>query len=184
MAANQRSIPEVYVPGVPPEDFKDWPRWLDDELNRIRQALEANPVYLVVAGTGNIAISPTPNTIILGIGDTPTFEFPGGEWDSATAIWTCPQEGVYQANASVTIQPFGTGNKTYAATLEVFIDGILRGSVTSGGLDDIQLTVTFAVPRPVLLGENVQLKLTTQHAQFTGNSNYDWSFSMLRSAAS
>ena len=117
-----KALPQVYEPTTPPVAFQDWHRWIDDELNRIRNSLQANPVIMTVGGNGTIGIDILPTTIRLGIGDSPVIDAPSGSWDPALAEYSVSLGGLYEIQCQTFISAFGPGNKSYQATLEVFVN--------------------------------------------------------------
>ena len=81
-----KALPQSYEPTNPPIEFEDWHRWIDDELHRISFALQSNPVVVALDGNGVIDIDVIPNTEVLGIGDTPAIDFPGGAASSYITV--------------------------------------------------------------------------------------------------
>jgi len=177
-----KSLPQTYEPTNPPNRFEDWHRWMDDELNRIRIALVSNPVVMTVNGTGSIGIAVTPTTITLGIGDAPELDVPEGSWDTATGEWVCSLGGLYSLTVQCFIAAFGPGNKTYQATLEVFVNNISRSVQISGGADDVPLALNLNASLALLSEDIVRIDLTTIHEQFTGTSNYTYQITIIRAA--
>lgn len=177
-----KALPQVYEPTTPPLDFEDWHRWIDDELNRIRNSLQANPVIMTVTGTGTIDIDTVPTTIRLGIGDSPVLDAPSGSWDPLLGVYTTSLGGLYEIACQCFIAAFGPGNKSYQATLEVFVNGITRGVQITGGADDVPLALNFSNKVGLLGLDEVYIELTTLHEQFTGSSTYFYNLSILRQA--
>ena len=179
-------VQQRYYHTNPPDDMKDWPRWLDDELRRIEESLKADPVILAVDDADTIDIDIIPNTVILGINDNPTIDIPSGSWDPVTGIWTCPLDGIYDFTAQVFIEAFGAGNKDYFASIEVNeltpTPQLLAVSFDGGG-DDVPLGIALAKPILILAETTIQWSLTAEHEQFTGTVNYTATFSCLRSAS-
>jgi hypothetical protein len=182
----QKELPQEYAPTSPPVNFPDWHRWIDDELQRIRAALIADPVIIAVQGSGTIPIDTVVNTVTLGIGDTPAIDVPEGAWDPLTGIWTCALGGIYTITVNATIDAFGPGNKTYYAQLdvvEVAPSPGVRLTNSDGGADDVPLGVSIAAPIALATGTQLRFDLSTLHTQFTGSSSYNYSLSLIRSAA-
>lgn len=175
-----RSLPRGYVPGVPPVDFKDWPRWIDWELNQIADRFNQPTVALAVTGSETIAISPVLNTITLGIDDVPNIDNQGG-WDPITGTYTVPQSGLWDGAVNASISAFGLGNKTYFALLEILVNGVVRAETTDGGSDDVPLGVSLTGPLILLQGDQVIIHLSTLHETFTGVSDVFYNFSYIRS---
>jgi len=174
---------EPYKPTIPPLQFEEWPRWIDGELHRIEQSLASNPVVMAINGSGVIAIDNTLTTITLAIGDAASIDSPEGNWNPATGEWTVALDGLYAINCNVAIAAFGSGNKTYFGTLELFRDNVaVAPSQIDGGADDVPLGISLAFPIILRAGEVLRMELATLHEQFSGNSAYDYSFSYLRSA--
>ncbi len=172
-----------YVNTTPPVDFKDWPRWLDNELYLIRNAFQVNPVMVAVRGSDTLDISPVLAVKNLGIGKAPLLDYPEGSWDETTQLWTCQQAGIYVCNANCDINPFGSGNKTYQAQLSLYIDGAFDSKQSDGGSDDVPLGVTFSQPVALIQGQTVRMELGALHAQFTGPVNFNYAFSFMRASS-
>ncbi len=180
-----RDNPEVYHPTSPPIEFPDWHRWIDGELSRIALSLAANPIIMTVANGGlPIGIDTTPTTVIIGINDAALFDFPGGAWDPATAEYTVGQGGLYTVQCQVFLDAFGPGNKSYHATLEVFVNNITRAVQLTGGADDVPLAVNLNNMLILEVEDLVRVELTVVHEQFTGATTYSYSLSYLRQAGS
>ena len=177
-----KQLPQTYEPTVPPIEFEGWHRWIDDELHRIQFALASNPVVMTVSGSGTIGIDTTPTTITLGIGDSPLLDVPEGSWDPATGEWSCSLAGLYSIQCQAFIDAFGPGNKTYQATLEVFVNDISRSIQISGGADDVPLALNLNASLLLLSEDLVRIEMTTLHEQFTGTSDYVYSLSYIRQA--
>ena len=175
-----RSLPVDYAPSTPPQRFEDWPRWIDDELNRIAVAFRANNVVMAIHGSGTIPIEITLQTVTLGIGDTPSIDYPGGAWNTLTGEWTCPLSGLYSINASAFLDAFGAGNKSYYAKLDVYKNNILIETQIDGGADDVPLGVSMATPHIFLVGDVLRADLSAQHDQFTGDTTYQYDLNYLR----
>lgn len=175
-------LPQTYEPTVPPIEFVGWHRWIDDELHRIQFALASNPVLMTVSGSDTIGIDTVPTTVTLGIGDSPLLDVPEGSWDPATGEWSVSLAGLYSVTVQAFIAAFGPGNKTYQATIEVFVNDISRAIQITGGADDVPLALNLNASLLLLSEDLVRVDMTTLHEQFTGSSNYQYSISYLRQA--
>lgn len=178
-----KRLPEPYRPTTPPNDFKDWPRWITDELWRLTAAIESNPVMIDITGSGTINIDDVPNTVVLGIGDDPLFDYPGGAWDSATGTFTASLSGIYNIACQATIQAFGSGNKSYYGQLQCNVNGAPRVSNFDGGADDVPLGLSLSSNIILVVGDSVTMEISAVHEQFTGVSDYDYRLGYQRSAA-
>lgn len=176
-------LPQPYEPTNPPVSFEDWPRWIDDELHRIRDALIANPVIMAVEGGGTIGIAVTPTTVRLGIGDSPAIDFPQGSWDPTLGEYLVSLGGIYAIGVQAFIEAFGPGNKSYQATLEVFVNSVSRAVQISGGADDVPLALNLSTTLALLSEDVIYVEMTTIHEQFTGTSDYVYSMNFLREAS-
>ena len=177
-------VPVTYEPTNPPIEFDGWHRWIDDELHRIQDALRANPVIMAVEGGGTIGIDTTPTTIRLGIGDTANIDVPSGSWDPILGEYSIALAGIYQVSCQAFIEAFGPGNKTYTATLELFVNGLSRSIQISGGADDVPLALNLNTTELLLNADVLYVELTTLHDQFTGVSDYVYTMNFLRVASS
>ncbi len=179
----QRGLQVPYYPTSPPDEFDDWPRWMDDELRRISEALKVNPPLVAINGTTTVAVDTTPTFTTLGLGDTPILDVPGGGWDVGLAQWTAPEAGIYIVSAGASVSAYGSGNKDYGAALVLFKNSleILRRGY--GGADNIPLGLALNGPIRMQQGDVLLLRMEIEHEQFTGNSTVNYNFSYLKSAS-
>ena len=179
-----RQIPDDYIHTIPPENFDEWHRWIDHELFLIEQALRANPIVMAIDGSDTIAVASTITTETLGIGDTPTIDLPGGDYDVATGIWTCPQAGLYNLHASAVFEIFGTGSKSYTAGLAIFKNAVSFLDIESGGNQDSALSMIMSAPILLLQGDTLSAELSTIHSGATETAPYRYNCSYIRQASS
>ncbi len=171
---------EAYYPTVPPTEFRDWPRWMTEELQRIDLALNKDPILVALIGTGTIGIDSVPTSLILGIGDTPKFEYPDGTWNTVTGEWEVSGAGIYLLNANAVVDAFGSGNKNYTATLTCEVNGVERLKTQDSSQDDFPLGMALASPLLLETGDLCTVVLTTEHEQFSGSTTYNYQASYLR----
>ena len=177
-----RDLQRPYAPFPVPNDAKDLPRYIAAELDRIRQAFLAQPVSLTVEETGTAAVTTAINWFDLFIGETPTWDIPGGGFDPVTGIWACPQGGLYTLGLSLEVRPFGGGNKTYYAGVAIDYSGssVGRFESTDGGNDAIPLGVGLNSQVPILQGTLLKCEATIVHNQFSGDADYKANLQILR----
>lgn len=176
-----RRLPDRYYPTVPPLEFQGWPRWIDDELHRLEIALNGNPVLMGLANTGLIDINPPPAVFQrLGVGVIAEPEYPLGSWDPVVAEWVCPQDGTYIITAKATIEPFGSGNKSYYAQINTYIAGVLEDESIASSVDDVPLTVNTNINVLLRSPQIVYFDVAAVHEQFSGTSDYAMKLSILR----
>ena len=141
-----KSLELPYYPNPVPTDPARLQQYLFDELNKIKTAFVAQPVALSVEEIDTYAVVTAPNWVVAFIGETPTWDVPGG-FDSVTGLWTCPQSGLYSADVQLEVAPFGAGNKQYYAGVRLYRDSggaITYKETTDGGDDSVPLGVTLA----------------------------------------
>lgn len=178
-----RSLSVPYYPNPTPLDAEDLPRYLEDEVRRIREAMIAQPVAMTVDEIDSIVVTTDINWLQVFIGETADWDVPGGSWDPTTGVWTCPQSGLYSTDLQAEIQPFGAGNKNYYAGIAITRDrggALLRWENTDGGDDAIPLGVTLSGLVPYLQGDKIHAELTVVHDQFVGVADYKISMQLLR----
>jgi hypothetical protein len=180
MATTSRSVPLPYVPGAsvsPAASVGDLSRATWDELFKISQALIEldRPAASVVACSEPVNITPT--TIydrLFDENDIYEWEAPGGQTDSTTGIWTCPQEGLYLFTGVIEIPAFPTpATKEYTATLRTTLIPINGGAPlqilsTAGGLDNMPLRINPNIARPLNRGDTVYQDLDITHHTVSG----------------
>lgn len=165
-----RSLSVPYSPAPVPRNPDDLPRYLEDEFQRIRQALIAQPVAFSIQEDGTL---PVDNVLVweqILIGTDAEWDVPGGGWDPVTGMWTCPQAGLYQITYSIEVGAFGSGNKNYYAAIAIDISGstVERYETTDGGDDDIPLGVILTGLVFMLQGALVQFEASVVHENQTG----------------
>jgi hypothetical protein len=183
-----KSLSIDYQPEPTPYTIEDLPRYVEQELNKIAQALEnaSQPVALSVDEQGNFLVTTIVTWVQVLIGETAGWDVPGGSWDPTTGIYTVPQQGLYSVNAQLEVSPFGAGNKTYYAGLRLYRD---RGGVvefvesTDGGDDAIPLGVTISGLLPLLQGDRLGLEMTIVHDQFSGTAPYNVAMQIKRESS-
>ena len=160
---------EKYVPADIPDTLPGLVQFLYDELPRISQALNEFPVGLNVAQSEPaVPIGTVEVQFRLFEGATPSFDIPGGGWDSVLGEWTAPVSGLYQINANVIIGAFGSGQFDYGATLRLFINDVESFLNSDAGQDDFDLSC--GMPISTFLQRESVLRFTIglQHQQQSG----------------
>ena len=179
-----KSLPIDYYPAPVPTDPAELPRYIDQELSRIRNALIAQPVALTITETSTINVTTTPNWQRLFQIDEPSWEVPGGTWNRLTAEWICPAIGLYQAIVDLRVAPYGSGNKVYYAGIRLYTEPV--GEVATfieavdSGDDAFRLGVTLPVQIPLAQGTKVWVEGTVVHDQFVGTTTADSSLQLFR----
>ena len=177
---NSINIP--YSPGQVPTGVDGLPRFLADEFRRIQEALVAQPVALSVDETGDYTVGTVANWVRAFVGATPGWDVPGGNFDSTTGIWTCPQSGLYSITSELEVSPYGLGNKNYYAGIRIYRDSggvITYRETTDGGVDNVPLGVTLAGLIPLLQGDQLAIEMTIVHETFVGTAPYDIGWQVL-----
>jgi hypothetical protein len=180
-----RSIPVPYYPYPIPTDINDIPRYLYEELQRIQIALVEQPTAFAIEDSADYTVT----TILTwerlfddGV-IVPSWDVPGGSFDNTTGEWTCPQSGLYDINAQMTVQPYGAGNKTYYAGLRLYRlrdQTVEYREATDGGDDAIPLGVTLNGLVPLLQGDVLALDAAVVHDQFVGVATVNVGWQILR----
>ena len=172
-----KPLQEDYYPLPIPSDVAGLPRFLEEELERIKNALYAQPVALTVEEQALADVTLLPNwQRLFDGGTTPIWEVPGGNFDNTTGEWTCPRDGLYQAFVSLRVEAFGTGNKSYYAGLRMTkanADGSPNKVIEAAdsGVDDFVLTVDLQFQTSVQAGAVLYVEGTSVHDQFTGTTD-------------
>lgn len=177
-----KSVIPAYVPNIVPSGVEDLPRFLNEELERIRQAMQAQPVALAVEEVGDFAVTQIVTWERAFIGATPAWDIPGGNFDSATAQWTCPQTGLYSIDVQLEVAPFGAGNKNYYAGIRIYhLSGqtVDYRESSDGGVDNVPLGVNMAGLVPLTQGDVVAVDMTVVHDTWVGVAPYDIGWQML-----
>lgn len=177
-------LPYDYKPSTPPGNFKQWPRWITEELYRISRRLVDNPVLLsVVEPTGVVDVSPVLEGKQVMVGIDATIDHPAGNWSASLGRWICPLDGVYSTSATARVEPFGTGNKAWEAYIRIYVGGVLQFEQGGSGVDDVPLFVNFNIPVIFEAGQEITFELWTIHAQFTGTTGYEFRAGLTRLSA-
>lgn len=165
---------ENYTPGNLPDTADGLIQFLYDELWRIAIALERFPAgFSVNELNTTIPVTTVPTEFRLFEGETPAYDLPGGGWDSTLGEWTASATGLYQVNCNAIIQPFGAGNKDYAADLKIYINDVEAFANSTVGDDAFSLSCAIAVSGLITREDVLRATLTLVHEQFTGNTTFD-----------
>jgi hypothetical protein len=160
---------EPYYPGNLPDTLPGLIQFLYDELWRISTAIRpfpiSNNVQEVQAG---IPVDTTETQFRLFEDAIPSLTLPGGQWDILLGEWTAPANGIYQININNVIEPFGTGNKDYAARLHIYVNDVEIWTNTATGADNFILSCALAVSGRLLEGDVMRCTIGLVHEQFTG----------------
>ena len=180
-----KSIPLPYHPNPVPSQLDDVPRYLYDELVRIKEAFIEQPTAMAIETSFDYTVT----TVLIwdrifndGV-VVPTWDIPGGGFDNTTGEWTCPQDGLYSIDVQMTVQPYGAGNKDYYAGLRLYKDsgGVVEyRETTDGGDDAIPLGVTLSGLIPLLQGDVLAVDAAVVHDQFVGTTTVDVGWQILR----
>ena len=183
-----RSLSLPYDPNPVPSSVEELPAFLFDELRRISLALYATPVTFADRESETIEIGPAVIwRRLFDTGGTPIWEVPGGQFDNATGIWTCPQKGLYSMSATITVQPFGgVGGKSYYAGLRMTVEQnaaiVYQIETSDGGFDDVPLGVTLSGMIPLQQGDQVYVDAAVVHENQTGTVDVVDSWQIIREA--
>ena len=178
-----KTPPERYVPGNIPDSVDGLIQFLYDELPRISAAMLALPVGVSVNEQGvTIPVTTVPTEFRLFEGAAPIYDLPGGGWNSTLGEWTVLSTGLYQINANAIIQPFGAGNKDYAAEIKLYINDVETFANAAVGDDAFRLSCSLAISGRLQREGVIRLTLTVVHDQFVGNTTYDAAMSITSTA--
>ncbi len=162
---------EKYYPGNIPDTLPALIQFLYDEFWRISEAISAFPVGLnVIELEPSVPVDTTPVEFRLFEGEAFILDLPGGGWDQVLGEWTAPVSGLYQINMNSIIEPFGSGNKDYAAKLRLYIDNVERWANSAVGDDAFSLSCSLAVSGYIARESIVRATIELVHEQFTGTS--------------
>ena len=174
---------EPYFPGNLPDTLTGLIAFLYDELWRISRALTEFPVGMNVGqSVGGVPITTIPTEFRLFEGEQALLDLPGGGWDVALGEWTVPLNGLFQINANCVVEPFGAGNKDYAATLRLYVNDVATWQNTDVGDDAFTLSCTLAISGSLKQGDVVRWSIGLVHDQFVGVTTVT-SFASLSSTA-
>jgi len=190
MTTSNRSLPVPYSPAPPPAGEQGLSRAVWDELYSIQQALIEldKPTAMSVRTTETVNVTAAASWQRVLDGGTPSFQRPGGVWDSATGTYTCPQEGYYQIICTAAVPAFPT-----PASKEFF--AALRGTLTpstgaprtdfayDGGFDNVPLTCRLVLFVQLLKGDQVFFDATIVHATKTGTVDTTFTLQVVRTSS-
>jgi hypothetical protein len=182
-----KPLQEEYYP-LPVPGNDEMARFLEEELERIRNALYAQPVAFTISETANLDVTTVPNWQRLFQISPPSWEVPGGEWNTLLAQWTCPQNGLYQHTVDFRVEPYGSGNKQYFAGIRLYrvpADGGATEVIEAvdSGQDDFPLGVTLPVQAPAYAGDIFYVEGTVVHETFVGVAPTEASWQLNRVSA-
>lgn len=173
--AKTTAIP--YSPGSPPgADTASLARATWDEFFKIQQSLVDldRPASIAASDTEAATVSAGISYSRL-FNESPVidYQWPGGQLDGATGIWTCPQEGLYLIIPVVQVPAFPTpASKLYTANMRLtfqYANGSTREIVaTVGGDDRVALRLQPVVMLPFVRGDKLFCDLDLTHETKTG----------------
>jgi hypothetical protein len=176
---------EPYYPGNVPDNLPALITFLYDELWRISRALTEFPVGMNVAQQASgVPVSTVPQEFRLFENElgNPVLDLPGGGWDNVTGEWTVPLNGLFQINVNSVVQPFGGGNKDYAAILHMYVNDVELWSNTDVGDDAYPLSCALSISGFLKHLDVVRWTIELVHDQFVGTTQVT-SFASLTSTA-
>ena len=177
MPAKSTFIP--YTPGSPPGvDTASLSRATWDELFRIAQALIDLDRPASIAGDSpeSVIVGPTLQyDRLFNEADTIDYEYPSGQLDVTTGVWTCPQEGLYLILPVIQVPAFASpASKLFTANLRTTFH-YASGSpdevivANAGGDDRVPLRLQPVFLKPLSRGDQVYFDLDLTHENKTGS---------------
>ena len=140
-----------YQPEPPPQGLDPY---VYRELQRLADALTANPSGFGVSQSGLIAVDDTPVRSQLFLDQDAYWSSPDGVWNPITAEMTVPESGIYQLNFQMWLQEIDLpGQRTYGVDLFVDINGVQRYQVADYASEEYDTTATAAVLAPLAFGD-------------------------------
>ena len=177
MAAKSTFIP--YSPGAPPgADPASLSRATWDELFRIAQSLADldRPASISGDSPEPVPVGPTLQyDRLFDEADAISYEFPTGQLDTATGIWTAPQEGLYLIMPVIQVPAFPSpASKLFTANLRITIDYASGApdkviTASAGGDDRVPLRVQPVILIPLTRGDRIWFDLDLTHETKTGS---------------
>ena len=155
-----KSIILPYVPSAPPGGIRpeDFTRAAWDEFYRIQRALIDldRPAASSLSCSESVSIQAgVVYDRLFNENVTTIFEQPGGQTDTATGIWTCPQEGLYYSSSEVNAPAFPTASvKDYTMTLRTTLVPISGPNVVKIAVVVVPDTLPLRLVGIVLLALN------------------------------
>jgi len=179
LASSDRSTPLPYSPASPPPaEAGEVSRAAWDEFYRLALILQnlQSPSALSAACAELVTAQAT--TVwdrLFNEGVTYSWENPKGTLDTATGIWTCPEEGLYSIEIILEASPFPSpATKEYTASLQTTIHPADGGPdlvfvSQNGGIDTQALRVNASFLRPLYRGDQLWAAADLTHATKTGD---------------
>jgi hypothetical protein len=181
MVAKLRALTATYTPGpnvAPSSSVGDLGRATWEELFRIAQSLLDldRPVAMTLLCEEPVAVGPVLTyDRLFNEGVSNFWENPAAQIDTATGIWTCPQEGLYQIATILRVPPFPTpAVKEYYISLRitiVHIDGSPNEIIEmqNGGFDNVPIAASGTALRPFIRGDQLYIDAAIFHQTTTGS---------------
>jgi len=163
--ANER---QPYEPNPVPQG--DLHGFLADELKRLADALNPDPVFMVLHHDSTINVGTTPDTSWIGSGTAAQIDKPGSTWNSTTYTYTVPQDGYYYWSIMVAIT--GTsGGQDATYTVQVYKGGVAYGDpITEIAPSNDTLRLYGDDLHKLVQGDAFTFELTASKASGTTNS--------------
>lgn len=175
-----KRVTDKYVPSQIPETLPGLVQFFYDELPRIAAAInEAPSAVNVNQSVAGVPITTVPTEFRLFEGELPKNDLPGGGWDSVAGEWTILVSGFYQVNLVANITPFGSGNKDYAASLNLYKNNGLLFTTGNVGDDAFDLGTAMAMSIDLLREDVIRTTITLVHDQFVGNTTVQSAFGVV-----
>jgi len=180
MGALLRALTAKYTPGpnvAPSSNVGDLGRATWEELFRIAQSLLDldRPCAMSLLCEESIPVGPALTyDRLFNEGVSNFWENPAAQIDTATGIWTCPQEGLYQVAVLLRVPAFPTpAVKEYYLSIRITIvhidgspDEVLE--LQNGGFDNIPIAASGTALRPFLRGDQMYVDAAAYHQTTTG----------------
>ena len=147
-----------YVPAPVPNKLEDLPRYLEDELYRIKDTYRVPFLNYTILHDTTLLVPLTDTPVFGRLFDDPPLDneldLPPEQFDDTTGVWTCVDTGIYDISCTLGATAPGAGNKQWTLVLQTTVAGIVRESI-SGNLDNFDLSVSAGYIFPLNVGETV-----------------------------
>ena len=151
--------PEVYFPGNVPNEPKNMPRYIDEELHRIATAIPVPFANYTILRNLVLAVQLETSPTFGILFQAPPLidqeiDVPDTQFAQLTGVWTCQADGIYDISCMVTGTAPGIGNQQWTLNLQTNIAGATK-TTTATGQDDFPKTVTFMAKTQLVIGDEV-----------------------------